>query len=196
MNDNGNFLEDHFGNGQSRPEPEFHNQREETLPMNDSPDSYAISRLHSRHREIARYHVLGVKNRDIAAIMNLHEGTVSRILGLPMVKEEVRWLNGAADADVADVRERIRQLTPEALEVLETLMRDESTEPRLRSSIADKILDRSGHTVDKNININDNTNKIDADYMDVIKDRARRYDEERAQQLALQNGTEDEGNED
>jgi len=128
--------------------------------------------------------------------MNLHEGTVSRILGLPMVKEEVRWLNGAADADVADVRERIRQLTPEALEVLETLMRDESTEPRLRSSIADKILDRSGHTVDKNININDNTNKIDADYMDVIKDRARRYDEERAQQLALQNGTEDEGNED
>lgn len=104
---------------------------------------YHIQDLWSAHHEILRMLLLGMKEVDIAAALNVTPAMVSYTKNSAIGKRQLNIMQGARDAHTMNVAVRIKELAPKAVEVLETQM-DSETE-RIAQVAALSILDRAGY---------------------------------------------------
>jgi len=135
---------------------------------------YNLKRLWGKQREVIRLVSSGLYNvNEVASIVGLSPRTVSNIINSPLGKSHMEILQGAKDSTAIDVANQIDALTPIALAIQTDIMLNDETDPKLRASIADKLLDRGGHVpVNKNLNVNVNRGLTDDD-LAAIKKRAK-----------------------
>jgi FixJ family two-component response regulator len=125
------------------------------------------------HHEIARRILLGQKNTVIAESLHCNPQTVSLVRNSPIVKDKIAIMEGAADANAVDVATRIRELAPEALDVLEEVMRaKETASMALRAKVAESVLDRAGHSAVRTIKSEGIHAHLSLDDLNTIKQRA------------------------
>jgi hypothetical protein len=102
-----------------------------------------------RHRAIMRACLKGMTVGEIAEITGLSPKAVSMIVNSEIFKRELANLQDRADEKciegVADVRKTIEELSGVSMAVLNNMLRDNLTNPKLRADIAWDILDRAGH---------------------------------------------------
>jgi len=84
------------------------------------------------HHEIARLVLLGYKNVDIAEKLDCSPQLVSNVRNSPVVKEKLALMRGARDADTIDIAKEIKEIAPEAL----NLLKNEKTKSTALPSIA------------------------------------------------------------
>ena len=119
------------------------------LPTNKR--KYQIKELWERHNEINRRLLLGQKSKDIAKELEVSEATVSYTKNSKLAQKELSIMKVARDADTIDVARQIREIAPQALEVLENIMNDVETTETLKAKVATDLLDRAGYSPPKKV---------------------------------------------
>jgi len=84
----------------------------------DGNQNYDITRIWEHHSEVIRLLSLGWKAIDVAAELGIHPQTVSNIRNNPLAQAKIRELQGARDDEAASILKRVRQMAPQALDVL------------------------------------------------------------------------------
>lgn len=130
---------------------------------------YQIEKMWNVHHEISRLLLLGMKNVDIARQLNVSEVMVSYTKNSALVQRKLDIMSGARDHDAVTISNRIKELAPKAVEVMEGLLDSEVEMIQFRAAV--DILDRAGHgAVKKEISLHGEL--TEADLID-IKNRAR-----------------------
>lgn len=106
--------------------------------------NYHITKMWDLHHAIARLIVLGFKYVDIATKLNITPQTVSNAANNPVVKRQIALLRGAADKETIDISQKIKELAPKAVQVMEEVM-DQEGDVSSRRLAAKDILEMSGH---------------------------------------------------
>lgn len=97
--------------------------------------------------------MVGQSTEAIADTLGIKPVTVRNVLNSPLVKGHIAYLNDKADETAVDIRTRIVQLAPNAVDVLENIMNSGSETGRLKA--ATDILDRGGYgAVQKSVSVN------------------------------------------
>jgi DNA-binding CsgD family transcriptional regulator len=138
-------------------------------------NSFVVSEMWERHHEIVRRLALGQKNTQIAKALGISEVSVSQVKNSPIVKEKLASMVEKMDENAIDVGQRIKELAPRAIKVLESVLEDvEDTVPlSLKVKTAHDILDRAGHAAIKQVNANVMHGHFNADDLAEIKQLAR-----------------------
>lgn len=90
---------------------------------------YQLSKLKMRHHEIARMAALGYAPQDIASNLGLNVQSVRQMLnGSTLLKAQVSALSDRRDLSVQDVRKDIEKLIPDALNALEEIVTNASSQ--------------------------------------------------------------------
>ncbi len=106
-----------------------------------------LKRLWGKHREIIRLHAMGTYTmKEIAKILGISAQTVSNTLASPLAERELLRIARMRDVTYEDLRDRINAIAPMALDIIEEDMLDPETPKPLRTALANKILDRAGHS--------------------------------------------------
>ena len=87
--------------------------------------NYDIEKVWDSHHEIVRRLVLGEKPVQIANNLGITTQTVSNVRNNPIVKRLFGILHSARDASVVEIRNRIVNIAPLAIEYLETVLNNE-----------------------------------------------------------------------
>jgi hypothetical protein len=132
---------------------------------------FTVENIWDSHREIVRLAVTGMKQCDIAKTMNITPEMVSYTMNSPIVKRELDIARGARDVDAIDVAKRIQEVAPEALTVLEGLLKTANDAIKFRT--AADILDRAGHAAVKTLRTENLSVHLNKEDLDEIKQRAR-----------------------
>tara|TARA_R100000808_G_C2135763_1_gene144122 strand:+ start:350 stop:829 length:480 start_codon:yes stop_codon:yes gene_type:complete len=119
------------------------------LPTNKR--KYQLKEMWDRHHEINRRLLLGQKSKEIAKELGITEATVSYTKNSKLAQKELNIMKVARDADTIDVARQIREIAPQALEVLENIMNDEETAETLKAKVATDLLDRAGYSPPKKV---------------------------------------------
>lgn len=107
--------------------------------------SHDIKQLWQRSHEILGLAVQGMKNTEIAKILNITPQTVSNTLNSTLGKEKLSDLRGERDEHYVKVGEQVKELTLKALDVYRKLFESPGIDPVLRKSAADTVtLDIAG----------------------------------------------------
>ena len=142
------------------------------IPEGRPRKSWQVTEMWEVHREIARRIVLGQKNVVVAEALNCTQEMVSMVRNSPVIKDQINLMSGAADADCVDLAKRILDIAPQALEVLEDILKDKHNQASLalRAKVAESILDRAGHS--KIQKVQSISTHLTADQLNNIKIRA------------------------
>ena len=105
---------------------------------------YSITHLWSIHHEILRRVFLGQKAPVIARILGITTQTVSNTINSDLGKQILERMHEKGEDSVVDVKKRILEHAPEALNVVIDTMKDEQEDSKLRTKLAQDILDRAG----------------------------------------------------
>lgn len=140
---------------------------------------YTIQKLHALHKEIIRAKAMGAKNVDIAKALGVTPVMVGYVLHSPAGKQQLDILMGARDAKAIDVRDRLDQMQPVALEVLVDMLLApmEEVTPNVRKDIAQDLLDRGTAVPKINKSLHVTAGMRDED-LERIKKRAEEYERE------------------
>lgn len=104
-----------------------------------------LKKLWGRHREVARLHVLGFKNYEIAELLGITTATVVNNLNSTIVKQELARLSALRDKGAIDIAKDIDEMLPLALDTMRNIMANGSKEgDKLKSAI--RVLDMGGHS--------------------------------------------------
>ena len=145
----------------------------ETDGVREVSKSYDLKRLFGRHRQICRLHVLGgMDGQGIAQLMGVTPQTVYNVLGSELGVKLCEELSNGLDDEMREVQQRLQELSPIALDIVEETMLDEETPLPLKVKVADSILNRAGHNPAVKIEQRSTSLKIDADFIKEIKQRA------------------------
>ena len=130
-----------------------------------------LKKLWGRHKEVARLHILGFKNIEIAELLGITTATVVNNLNSTLVKQELARLSLLRDNGAIDIAKDIKDLLPLALETMKDIMANGSKEgDKLKSAI--RVLDMGGHSPVKRMLI---ANAVfDKDDLEEIKRRAKK----------------------
>ena len=103
--------------------------------------------LAQRHHEILNLSLLGLKNVDIAAQLNVTPQSVTQIVNSSLGQEKLRMMRMSRDAEAFDVRKELDKLLPQAVEVYQHILsKDSEASLGLKKKTADTlILDVAGH---------------------------------------------------
>lgn len=112
-------------------------------PMSPSVEQYSLSYIRPRHKEIARRLVLGQTQTEICRDLNMSTSRMSIICNSPLFKILVSKLEEERNQDTVDVGKQLREIAPNALEIVERTMYNGATES-LKLKAAESILDRAG----------------------------------------------------
>lgn len=96
-----------------------------------SPDgnkNYDVKKVWDSHHEITRRLILGQKGTVIAREMGITSQTVSHVRNNPVMKRLFDILHSAADAETVEIRKRIVDIGPLAVEYLESAMQQDLDE--------------------------------------------------------------------
>lgn len=106
-----------------------------------------IQDVQEQHREIIRHRILGWKPGRIAEHLGCTYQHVYRVLDTPIVKNEVARLSGRRDDVFVEIKTRIDELLPEAVDTFERVLSQRPmtvAEQRLQVDVAKDVLDRRG----------------------------------------------------
>ncbi len=138
-----------------------------------SPNTRApvVTRIWMHHHMIIQLIAQGKKNYEIADIMGMSKGAISRIKNSPLVKGQLAEMAKVIYGETIDVQRSIVEIAPEALLVLKDLMRNPVTHERLRKDIAERFVDHVApppKTIQGNINF-----YLTKDKINDIKERSK-----------------------
>ena len=142
-----------------------------TFVENQRNGYYDAQKLNDTHKEILRRISLGEKVENIARDLQVTTQMVRYTKSGRLGQQKLDLLEGARDAGSIDVAQRIQEIAPRALEILEDLMNDDSTNKGLRARVADSLLDRAGYGAVKKVAIA-NTKVLTSNDIEEIKSRA------------------------
>lgn len=109
-----------------------------------------LTKIWGRHKEVARLHCLGFKNKEIAEMLEITTATVVNNLKSPIVQQELARLYALRDDGAIDIAKDIDELLPIAIDtVRDVMVNAEKEETRLKSAI--RVLDMGGHSPVKRI---------------------------------------------
>lgn len=136
--------------------------------------TYSLKTLQDRHHEIIRLIVLGLKNAEVARRLGIDKQTVSNVRNTPLVQERLAYLRAGRDSSTVDVRKRIEQIAPKAIDLLEHVI-DGDVETDVKASdqvrAAIDVLDRAGHKPPQEVHVKKG---VIIKYIEEIKERGRR----------------------
>jgi len=137
-------------------------------------NGYTIERLWGIHRQICRLHVAGKDGKEIAAICKCSPQTVYNVLGSERGKAEVARLSGQAEERFEQIQERLTQIAPFALSLLEDVMMSENEEVSIpvKIGIAKDFLDRAGHKPVTKVETKDTT-PVNMKFLKDVRKRAQ-----------------------
>jgi hypothetical protein len=109
--------------------------------FNSEGRKYQIQNLWSIHHEIMRLKILGWKNSEIAAHLQVTEVTVSNCTNSELAKRQIEVMTGARDKQTTDVLAEIKAMAPKALKVLDEILSSEEAPGRLQKETAFGVID-------------------------------------------------------
>lgn len=119
--------------------------------MEDSkaPEQYNPKKLNAKHREIIRLTALGYKGVMIAKMLSVTPQTVYNITNSPLGESLLQEIENARTGNVKDVRDRLQEASPLAVELVVDIMSDGKSEKnKLRAAL--KVLEMTGHKPGEN----------------------------------------------
>lgn len=134
---------------------------------------YQIKELWNRHEEINRRLLLGQKSKEIAKDLGISEATVSYTKNSKLAQKELGIMKAARDASSIDVAMQIKEIAPQALEILEEIMHGDETQQSLKAKVATDILDRAGYSPPKKVLGMTVHSHFTGDDIEKIKERAK-----------------------
>jgi len=136
---------------------------------------YQITHFWARHKKILRLHHEGWSNIQIADSLGITPQTVSLTINSPLAVEELQKMDLAEEESRLAVKERIEEIVPRAVDILEDMMEAEETPTPVRERIANKFLDRAGHAAPTKVqgSFAHAVGQIPSEVLDDIKKAAR-----------------------
>ena len=107
-----------------------------------------LQKLSDRHHEIARLLTLGLSNKEIAQQLGLDPSTISQVKSSPLLRAKVEELSQGRDENTKDIRASFEDLAPQAIEALQTMVRNEdgSIMGSTQLNAAKYVLEVLGHS--------------------------------------------------
>jgi len=112
---------------------------------------YEIQRIQDWHREVMRLIVLGWSNKEIAARFGCSKQAISDIRNSSIVKRQIDIMQAARDHKLLTPEAKMKKMFMEGLDILDGLLKSDSTPPHLKTTIVFGVGDRSGHAPTKKI---------------------------------------------
>lgn len=132
---------------------------------------YDLVQLQDNHRAAIRMMALGASNEEVGKALGLGMLAVTTIRNSPLTRAEIERLQGALNANVERVRERIVSLQGEAVEkVYELMYHAHKDEVQLKA--AERLLDMGGNSRVQKIEANVNHSHLSRNEIEEIKQRA------------------------
>jgi len=141
-----------------------------------------LKQLAPKHQQLARLLVGGHSQAEICRLLGMHKTTVSRLARDPLVAQEVKRLQKLADMNsaicVPGMTGKIAESAHKGMEVLETILADERSDPdimKLKANVALELLSRAGFGPIKQLNVKQATmtTHFTLDSIEEIKQRAK-----------------------
>ncbi|KKL98978.1 hypothetical protein LCGC14_1819040 [marine sediment metagenome] len=148
------------------------------LPTYGTGKLYNLAKLQERHREILRLAAMGGTDKDIANRMNVTPVMVRYTRRCALGSKQLATLRNGRDGMTADITQRIQELAPDALRVIEEVVQQGTIDNiaidrKERLAASNKILDRAGHVPPQRIIGDINHRLLTNDSIQEIKDRAK-----------------------
>lgn len=139
---------------------------------------FEVSQMLDIYQEVIRRIVIGQKNVAIANELGITPQTVSYIRNSEIVQAKLGVMHAAADHETISVAARIKELAPEALKIVETLVVDgkldgEKIPAKLRAHHAESLLDRAGYAPAREVRSMNLHGHYTKDDIEALKKRAR-----------------------
>lgn len=149
------------------------------LPANKR--NYQIQRLQDSHQEILRQSVLGRTREDIAIALGISPATVTNVRNSELGRAQTEVLHSTRDEATTDIAQKIQELLPTAVGVLEDVMSGNIEMPKAsnvtvgqRIKVAQDLVGRGGHVAPSRVEAkHEHEHKFSAEDIQGIKDRAR-----------------------
>jgi predicted transcriptional regulator len=113
--------------------------RETDDRRSDRCHTYDIKQLWQRSHEILGLALQGMKQVEIAKILNISPVTVSNTLNSTLGKEKLAGMRAARDEEYIDINEKVKELTIRSLNVYEELLQP-TIDPRMKKETADTVV--------------------------------------------------------
>lgn len=111
---------------------EFRDIDRRMVPEGQERKRWNIKRLWQRNHEIINLALRGLKNKDIANILNIDPQTVSDTLNSDLGRQKLSEMRKERDKDAVKTAEKIRVIADKALNVYHDLFDDESGQVTLK----------------------------------------------------------------
>lgn len=117
-------------------------------------ETYEVDRLSSLHQSIKRQLFLGRTNKQIAESLNCTPQTVTLVRNNPVIQDQLKVMNGAADYECMELMKEIEMLQPVALKLLKQTLEkgslpavqleegEDKVNPTVRIAQANSLIDR------------------------------------------------------
>jgi len=101
--------------------------------------TYDIKQLWQRSHEIVGLALGGMKQVEIAKILNISPVTVSNTLNSTLGKKKLAKMRGERDEEYIGINEKVKELTIRALDVYEELLQP-ANDPKMKKETADTVV--------------------------------------------------------
>lgn len=78
-----------------------------------------LKKMNERHHQIARYKLLGYKDKEIATKLNITPQSVGQVSRSTLVKSKVEVLRGSKDAKAMTIMDDIEKILPDAVKLMQ-----------------------------------------------------------------------------
>lgn len=129
-------------------------------------------RVSQHAQEVIRRHVAGFSNQEIAELVGISTATVGNILRSNFGKSQAANLQAAANYDAVEVTKQMREMIPQALQVLGGILEDGDAPSSVRLRAAQDLLDRTGHSAVKKVDVHSTNLSLTPEQLESIKIKA------------------------
>lgn len=133
---------------------------------------YEPKKVHEKYREMARLHVLGLNNKEIAETLNVSHVTVGYAINYPAAQEVIKHLRDLRDHNTAEVTRRIQGMVPKVLDTFNEMLDEETTPASVKATLGKDLLDRAGFGAVKKVQTHNTELILTAEDMKKIHARA------------------------
>lgn len=113
------------------------------VALPDGMRKYEIKKILDEHRGVIRMILLGHNNTEIGEATGYTPQEISYIRNSSVVREQLDYMNEGFDRGAVDIKKRIQEEAPGALDTLIELMKVAKDD--IRAKVAIDLLDRAGH---------------------------------------------------
>lgn len=127
----------------------------------------APRRLTHRHMVIAHMAAMGATNKQICEELNISPSRMSIILKSTRIQEKINEL--LSNSSEKSMKARLDRIVPQAIDVTEKILNDETEASKLRSDIAFKFMERAWGKPAQKVDVQDTTLEKLFDRLDRIE---------------------------